>query len=138
MKELFEKPSFSAPLVPSFKTSYDVNRLDPEDNNQEIVTVPDQSLTPAEILVRFSQGLGGSVPRFPAIYDDYPDLKSMTIEEKQYELQELNKRVSQLEDDVQYTANQKKQERLLASANKKLKKEPKEGSEKQKNTPEEE
>jgi hypothetical protein len=105
-----------------FRTNFNVYPADIEPNDGTIETVPDQSLTPGEIMVRFAQGRGSSVPQFNSEWDDYPDISKLDIEELQYERQLLSERMTMLEEDIQTFRNMKEKEKTLEQVDKKLKK----------------
>lgn len=97
-----------------FQTNYTPKIVQFEPNDGELITVPDQALTPSEILLRFASGRGSSVPQFRTEFDDYPDFKNLTIEELQMEREQLSARVSTLESEIKnFQFEQQKAKDLL-------------------------
>nr|QJB19076.1 MAG: hypothetical protein [Microvirus sp.] len=68
-----------------------------EKNNGNVITIPDQSLTPMEIMVRFARNHGSSVPRFTPQFDNMEDISKKSMEEIHQHLSDLKQRVSELQ-----------------------------------------
>lgn len=77
-----------------------------EINHDPSMTVPDEALTPQQILQKFVKGQ--SVPSFKPEYseDDFPDWNQLDLVEQQEYIEENKKRIKELEDDLK--ENQRK------------------------------
>lgn len=81
-----------------FQSFYDYKPSAPEFNDREVRTQPDMALSPAEIMVKFAQGKGSSVPVHKGSYDQFPDVSKMTVEEIQIEAKAAAARSAALEE----------------------------------------
>lgn len=98
--------------MPKFKTPYNAEEFPHPKimNFQPSLTIPDQSLTPRQLLVRHTKGLplGG---QWPAAYDDddnddiAPDWKKMDLAERE----QFQKNATEELDELQNRFKQKKQ-----------------------------
>lgn len=69
------------------------------------MTVPDESMTPQELLLRFTQGK--PIPNFQAVYsdDDLPDLSSMDLVEIQQLKDQLKSDINELQEEISRRKN---------------------------------
>jgi len=104
-----------------FHSNYMEIPKDVEKHDSKVVTIPDQSLTPQEILVRFAQGRGSSVQRFDSEFDEYDDMSKLDMEEMYALKQDLTSRIEYLETSLSTQQGEIEKQKQLAEVKRKLK-----------------
>lgn len=104
-----------------FHSNYMEIPKDVEKHDSKVITIPDQSLTPQEILVRFAQGRGSSVQRFDSEFDEYDDMSKLDMEEMYALKQDLTSRIEYLETSLSTQQGEIEKQKQLAEVKRKLK-----------------
>lgn len=104
-----------------FATQYNNKRArDPERNTKPSLTIPDQSMTIREIMIRYAKGLpisGGRVPLYEnedGEEDFYPDIEHMDLADRQQFLEDSKKEIELAKAEV--ARREKRNKELTAKA----------------------